>query len=84
MSVLTNGVIAGLFTVALSSAAFSHSTGHSGGQGGTVHGGNGPSSHASSKSTGHEQGCYGMNHRCGTGPHLHGGPKGTSFPHQLQ
>jgi hypothetical protein len=80
---LTSIFVVGVFTIALSPAALSHSTGHSGGQGGTTHGGVGPSSHSSSvKTKGSGQGCYGTNHKCGRGPHMHGGPKGTSFPHQ--
>ena len=71
--------VAGVFTIALSPAALSHSTGHSAGQGGT---GVGVSSHSSVKTKQSGQRCYGTNHKSGTGPHVHGGPKGTSFSHQ--
>ena len=79
---LTGLFFAGVFTIAVSPAALGHSTGHSGGQGGTVHGGVGPSSHTSVKTHRPGEACYGTNHKCGSGPHIHGGPKGTSFPHQ--
>jgi hypothetical protein len=68
-------LVAGLLTLPLSTAAFSHSTGHSGGQG--PNGAN----YKATATKGYAQECYGMNHKCGSGPHLHGGPKGTSFPH---